>query len=78
MLEIRSVGCFDGMSQTFTLTLTQSASAKNDIAFVLQLDPNGEPRIDKLFKLAQAAGMGETISHEAIAEILTRCGLSLQ
>ena len=45
---------------------------------MLQPDPNGEPRIDELFKLAEAAGKGETISREAISGILTRYGLPLQ
>jgi len=58
-------------------TLSQSGlTARRD--FMLQPDPNGEPRIDELFKLAEAAGKGETISREAISGILTRYGLPLQ
>ena len=36
------------------------------------------PRIDELFKLAEAPGKGETISREKISLILTRDGLPLR
>lgn len=32
-LEIRTVGCVDGMSYTFTFTLAQNAAAKRDIGY---------------------------------------------
>ncbi len=46
-------------------------------SFVLKPEPNGEPRIEKLFDQAMRLGNGETVTMADIDAVLTEYGLPL-